>query len=209
MEIKAAAREPGHRTKIAVWSNDPNVDPVGACVGARGSRVRMVTNELRGERVDVVPYSDDPVELIQSALAPARVREVRLDDDSGTATVIVSDYQLSLAIGKRGQNARLSSRLTGWQVDIDPEVVVSVGFQEKVAHAVKEVAAIPGISQQQADVLVHHGLTRLEDLLQADASDLAGIPELGDQSTAIMAAVWAEAKRRGIKLGPGMDPGAV
>ena len=121
VEIKAAAREPGHRTKIAVWSNDPNVDPVGACVGARGSRVRMVTNELRGERVDVVPFSDDPVELIQSALAPARVREVRLNDDTGTATVIVSDYQLSLAIGKEGQNARLAARLTGWRIDIKSE----------------------------------------------------------------------------------------
>jgi N utilization substance protein A len=121
VEIKAAAREPGHRTKIAVWSNDPNVDPVGACVGARGSRVRMVTNELRGERVDVVPFSDDPVELIQSALAPARVREVRLDDETGTATVIVSDYQLSLAIGKEGQNARLAARLTGWRIDIKSE----------------------------------------------------------------------------------------
>jgi transcription termination/antitermination protein NusA len=121
VEIKAAAREPGHRTKIAVWSNDPNVDPVGACVGARGSRVRMVTNELRGERVDVVPYSDDPIELIQSALAPARVREVRLDDETGTATVIVSDYQLSLAIGKEGQNARLAARLTGWRIDIKSE----------------------------------------------------------------------------------------
>jgi N utilization substance protein A len=121
VEIKAAAREPGHRTKLAVWSNDPNVDPVGACVGARGSRVRMVTNELRGERVDVVPFSDDPVELIQSALAPARVREVRLDEESGTATVVVSDYQLSLAIGKEGQNARLAARLTGWRIDIKSE----------------------------------------------------------------------------------------
>ncbi len=121
VEIKAAAREPGHRTKIAVWSNDPNVDPVGACVGARGSRVRMVTNELRGERVDVVPFSDDPVELIQNALAPARVREVSLDDATGTATVVVSDYQLSLAIGKEGQNARLAARLTGWRIDIKSE----------------------------------------------------------------------------------------
>src|SRR5271165_6461123 len=121
VEIKAAAREPGHRTKIAVWSNDPNVDPVGACVGARGSRVRMVTNELRGERIDVVPFSDDPVELIQNALAPARVREVRLDEETGTATVVVSDYQLSLAIGKEGQNARLAARLTGWRIDIKSE----------------------------------------------------------------------------------------
>ena len=103
-----------------MWSNDPNVDPVGACVGARGSRVRMVTNELRGEQVDVVPFSDDPVELIQ-ALAPARVSEVRLDEETGTATVIVSDFQLSLAIGKEGQNARLAARLTGWRIDIKSE----------------------------------------------------------------------------------------
>ena len=121
VEIRAAAREPGHRTKIAVWSNDSNIDPVGACVGARGSRVRMVTNELRGERIDVIPYSDDPVDLIQNALAPARVREVRLDDVSGTATVIVNDHQLSLAIGKEGQNARLAARLTGWRIDIKSE----------------------------------------------------------------------------------------
>ena len=121
VEIRAAAREPGHRTKIAVWSNDPNVDPVGACVGARGSRVRMVTNELRGERIDVVPFADDPVEFIQAALQPARVREVRLDDDTGIATVVVSDYQLSLAIGKEGQNARLAARLTGWRIDIKSE----------------------------------------------------------------------------------------
>jgi transcription termination/antitermination protein NusA len=137
VEIKAAAREPGHRTKIAVWSNDPNVDPVGACVGARGSRVRMVTNELRGERVDVVPYSDDPVELIQSALAPARVREVRLDDETGTATVIVSDYQLSLAIGKEGQNARLAARLTGWRIDIKSETQLA---EEESGYAGEEWA---------------------------------------------------------------------
>jgi N utilization substance protein A len=121
VEIRAAAREPGHRTKIAVWSNDAHVDPVGACVGARGSRVRMVTNELRGERIDVIPYSDDPVDLIQNALAPARVREVRLDDVTGTATVVVNDHQLSLAIGKEGQNARLAARLTGWRIDIKSE----------------------------------------------------------------------------------------
>ena len=132
VEIKAAAREPGHRTKIAVWSNDPNVDPVGACVGARGSRVRMVTNELRGERIDVVPFSDDPVELIQNALAPARVREVRLDDETGTATVVVSDYQLSLAIGKEGQNARLAARLTGWRIDIKSETQLA---EEEAGYA--------------------------------------------------------------------------
>jgi N utilization substance protein A len=121
VELKAAAREPGHRTKIAVWSNDPNVDPVGACVGARGARVRMVTNELRGEKVDIVPFSEEPTEFVMRALQPAKVKEVRLDDDSGTATVVVHDYQLSLAIGKEGQNARLAARLTGWRIDIKSE----------------------------------------------------------------------------------------
>ena len=121
VELKAIAREPGHRTKIAVASNDNNVDPVGACVGARGSRVRMVVNELRGEKVDIVPYSDDPSEFVMKALAPARVREVRIHPDTGTAEVIVPDFQLSLAIGKEGQNARLAARLTGWRVDIKSE----------------------------------------------------------------------------------------
>ena len=107
VEIKAAAREPGHRTKIAVWSNDPNVDPVGACVGARGARGRMVTTELRGEKVDIVPESEDAREFVMRALQPAKVKDVFLDEESGTATVIVNDYQLSLAIGKEGQNARL------------------------------------------------------------------------------------------------------
>ena len=121
VELKAIAREPGHRTKIAVASNDNNVDPVGACVGARGSRVRMVVNELRGEKVDIVPYTDDPAEFVMKALAPARVREVRIHPDTGTAEVIVPDFQLSLAIGKEGQNARLAARLTGWRVDIKSE----------------------------------------------------------------------------------------
>ncbi len=121
VEIKALAREPGHRTKIAVDSNDPAVDPVGACVGARGSRVRMIVNELRGEKVDIVPFTDDQIDFVAKALSPAKVREVRLDDEIGVAEVIVPDYQLSLAIGKEGQNARLAARLTGWRVDIKSE----------------------------------------------------------------------------------------
>ena len=125
VEIKAAAREPGHRTKIAVWSNDGNVDPVGACVGARGARVRMVTNELRGEKVDIVPFSEDQQEFVMRALQPAKVKEVRLDEETGTATVVVHDFQLSLAIGKEGQNARLAARLTGWRIDIKSETQIA------------------------------------------------------------------------------------
>ncbi|MFP5320514.1 MAG: transcription termination factor NusA [Acidimicrobiia bacterium] len=121
VEIKACAREPGHRTKMAVASNDSNVDPVGACVGARGSRVRQVVTELRGEKIDIVPFSDDPYEFVAKALQPARVKEVRIDDMTGTAMVIVPDHQLSLAIGKEGQNARLAGRLTGYGIDIKSE----------------------------------------------------------------------------------------
>src|SRR5689334_280611 len=121
VEIKACAREPGHRTKIAVWSNDANVDPVGACVGARGARVRMVVNELQGEKIDIVPFSADSPDFVAKALSPAKVKEVRIDEYEGRAEVIVPDYQLSLAIGKEGQNARLAARLTGWRVDIKSE----------------------------------------------------------------------------------------
>src|SRR5918996_737517 len=121
VEIKACAREPGHRTKIAVWSNDHNVDPVGACVGARGARVRMVVTELRGEKIDIVPFSEDSADFVAKALSPAKVKEVRIDEATGVAEVIVPDYQLSLAIGKEGQNARLAARLTGWRVDIKSE----------------------------------------------------------------------------------------
>jgi transcription termination/antitermination protein NusA len=136
VEIKACAREPGHRTKIAVWSNDANVDPVGACVGARGARVRQVVNELNGEKIDIVPFSDDSYEFVMKALSPAKVKEVRIDPETGTATVIVPDFQLSLAIGKEGQNARLAARLTGWRVDIKSETQIA----EEEAYAGEEWA---------------------------------------------------------------------
>lgn len=121
VEIKVIAREAGHRTKIAVASNDPNVDPVGACVGARGSRVRQVVNELRGEKVDIVEWRDDAPAFIAEALSPARVKEVRINEEESEAVVIVPDHQLSLAIGKEGQNARLAARLTGYRIDIRSE----------------------------------------------------------------------------------------
>jgi N utilization substance protein A len=121
VEIKAVAREPGHRSKIAVASNEPAVDPVGACVGPKGSRVRNVVTELRGEKIDVVPWSADHASFVANALQPAKVKEARVDPDTQTAVVIVPDYQLSLAIGKEGQNARLAARLTGWRIDIKSE----------------------------------------------------------------------------------------
>ena len=125
VEIMAVAREPGHRSKIAVASNEPAVDPVGACVGPKGSRVRMVVNELRGEKIDVVPWSDESATFVANALQPAKVREVTVDPTTQTALVIVPDYQLSLAIGREGQNARLAARLTGWRIDIKSESQMS------------------------------------------------------------------------------------
>jgi len=121
VEIENVAREPGYRSKIAVVSHANGVDPVGACVGPRGSRVRMVVSELRGEKIDIIPFNEEPARFVAKALSPARVREVLVDDDAQQATVIVPDDQLSLAIGKEGQNARLAARLTGWRVDIRSE----------------------------------------------------------------------------------------
>src|SRR5215217_282655 len=121
VEITGVAREPGWRSKIAVVSHADGVDPVGACVGPRGSRVRMVVSELRGEKIDIIPYNDEPARFVAKALSPARVREVLVDDENRQATVIVPDDQLSLAIGREGQNARLAARLTGWKVDIKSE----------------------------------------------------------------------------------------
>jgi transcription termination/antitermination protein NusA len=121
VEIRAVAREPGYRSKIAVESHAAGVDPVGACVGPRGSRVRMVVSELRGEKIDIIPWNTDPARFVAKALSPARVREVFVDDETKEATVIVPDDQLALAIGKEGLNARLAARLSGWKIDIQSE----------------------------------------------------------------------------------------
>jgi transcription termination/antitermination protein NusA len=135
VEITNVAREPGYRSKIAVVSHADGVDPVGACVGPRGSRVRMVVSELRGEKIDIIPYNDEPARFVAKALSPARVREVLVDDEAKQATVIVPDDQLSLAIGREGQNARLAARLTGWRIDIRSETEFA---QEEAEHGYEE-----------------------------------------------------------------------
>ena len=135
VEIVGVAREPGYRSKIAVISHADGVDPVGACVGPRGSRVRMVVSELRGEKIDIIPHNDEPARFVAKALSPARVREVIVDDEERQATVIVPDDQLSLAIGRDGQNARLAARLTGWRVDIKSETEFAQEDQESSTRA--------------------------------------------------------------------------
>jgi N utilization substance protein A len=205
IEIKGIAREPGFRTKLAVYTRDEKVDPVGACVGLRGQRVKNIVRELINEKVDIIRWDSNIKVFLTNALAPAQLKSFEVDEANHRVKIVVSEDQLSLAIGKRGQNARLSSKLTGWQVDIEPEVVVTMGFEEKVAQAVQTLAAIPGITPEQADVLVHQGLTRLEDLLQAEVSDLAGLPLIGEQAAAILDAARAEAARRIRKIGD--EPG--
>ncbi len=136
VEIVGVAREPGYRSKISVVSHSDGVDPVGACVGPRGSRVRMVVSELRGEKIDIIPFDEEPARFVAKSLSPARVREVLLDDEQREATVVVPDDQLSLAIGKDGQNARLANRLTGWKIDIKSETEMS---EEETVYAEAEV----------------------------------------------------------------------
>ena len=201
IEIKGIAREPGFRTKLAVWTRDEKVDPVGACVGLRGQRVKNIVRELNNEKVDIIRWDPNVRNFITNALAPAKLKAFEIDEAGKRVKIIVSEDQLSLAIGKRGQNARLTSKLTGWQVDVEPEVVVTKGFEEKVAEAVESLAAIPGITREQADVLVHNGLLRLEDLLQADVSDLSGMPQIGEQAATILESARAEAARRTLKVG--------
>src|SRR6201996_7822740 len=157
IEIKGIAREPGFRTKLAVWTRDEKVDPVGACVGLRGQRVKNIVRELNNEKVDVIPWSSDIRAFVTKALEPAKLKSIDVDEPKKRLNIMVAEDQLSLAIGKRGQNARLTQKLTGWQIDIEPEVVAAHGFEQKVAQAIQALAAIPGITREQADVLVHNG----------------------------------------------------
>ncbi len=196
VEVKSVAREPGFRTKLAVYSRDSKVDPVGACVGLRGQRVKNIVRELNNEKVDIIKWDANIRTFIANALAPAQLKNFEVDEQNRRVRILVSEDQLSLAIGKRGQNARLTSKLTGWHVDIQQEQVTTVGFEQKVALAVKEVAAIPGITAADADVLVHHGMLGLEALLQIELADFQEIPELAGRAQVIYDAVQAESLRR-------------
>ena len=201
IEIKGIAREPGFRTKLAVYTRDEKVDPVGACVGLRGQRVKNIVRELNNEKVDIIRWDTNVRNFITNALAPAKLKSFEIDEVRKRVKILTSIDQLSLAIGKRGQNARLTAKLTGWQIDIDAEHVAHVGFEEKMAALVQALAGIPGISQEHASSLVHHGLTSLEDLLQATESDLAEMPEIGGQAAVVLEAARAEAARRQLKVG--------
>ncbi len=175
VRIEACAREPGSRAKIAVSSRDRDVDPVGACVGMRGSRVQAVVQELRGEKIDIVPFNEDPARFVCNAIQPATVSRVLIDAERHTMELVVPDDKLSLAIGKRGQNVRLASRLTGWRIDIYSDSKL----REMELRSLAEMAAIPGVGDAVASTLFQMGWRTLRDLAIADADELARVPEIG------------------------------
>jgi N utilization substance protein A len=171
VEVKGAAREPGGRAKIAVTSNDSDVDPVGACVGMRGTRVQAVVQELRGEKIDIVPWTGDPAEYVCRALAPAKVSKIIMDEDERAMEVIVPDDQLSLAIGKKGQNVRLASRLTGWKLDVRSESEA----EDEARRARASLTGIPGISDVTAELLYQNGFKSAEEVAASDEETLGDI----------------------------------
>ena len=176
VKIVAAAREPGARSKIAVTSRDADVDPVGACVGMRGSRVQAVVQELRGEKIDIVPWDRDPARFVCNAIQPAEVSRVIIDEANGSMELVVPDDKLSLAIGRRGQNVRLASRLTQWRLD----VVSETKFEEREQQAIESLALIDGIDPGLAKSMYKLGFRTIEEVAEAEATELSAIPGLGN-----------------------------
>ncbi len=179
IEIKSAAREPGQRAKIAVQSVDKDIDPVGACVGMKGSRVQNVVNELRGEKIDIVKWNDDLTTFTTAALAPSEIENIAIDHEDRSMDVVVEEDQLSLAIGRRGQNVRLAAMLTGYKINI----ISKVKLQEKVKKAVENLLQIPSVSDAMAQVLVQHGVMAIGDFLATESDELAGF--LGVEASVI------------------------
>jgi N utilization substance protein A len=213
VRIETAAREPGSRAKIAVSSRDPDVDPVGACVGMKGSRVQAVVQELRGEKIDIVPYSEDPARFVCNAIAPAEVVKVLIDEDNFTMELIVADDQLSQAIGRRGQNVRLASQLTGWKIDIHSESKI----RELEEEARLALQALAGVTADHVDTLWRLGYRTLEHIANTAEEELSNIPGISAEDAARLrsgADSLLDRKARGedirpsVSLPPGYDKDA-
>lgn len=193
VQIKAVAREAGYRTKIAVHSPEPRVDPVGACVGLRGNRVKTVVRELGGEKVDIIRWDNDIATFVANALQPAKLARVQVNQDKRTVQVVADEDQLSLAIGRKGQNARLAAKLTGWKIDINRhEQVERQAFEDKVRQATEALAKISGIGGECAAILVHNGFLSLEGILAADEADIANLDGIGLERAKTIAAAAKE-----------------
>ncbi|MCG5481043.1 MAG: transcription termination/antitermination protein NusA, partial [Ensifer alkalisoli] len=183
IEIKSVARDPGSRAKIAVVSNDSSIDPVGACVGMRGSRVQAVVGELQGEKIDIIPWSPDPASFIVNALQPAEVTKVVLDEDAERIEVVVPDEQLSLAIGRRGQNVRLASQLTGWDIDILTEQEESERRQKEFNERTQLFMEALDVDEMVGQVLASEGFAEVEEIAYVDLDEISSI-EGFDEETA-------------------------
>jgi N utilization substance protein A len=182
IEIRSVARDPGSRAKIAVISNDSSIDPVGACVGMRGSRVQAVVAELQGEKIDIIPWSNDPANFIVNALQPAEVAKVVLDEDAERIEVVVPDEQLSLAIGRRGQNVRLASQLTGWDIDILTEAEESERRQKEFNERTKLFMDALDVDEMVGQVLASEGFAQVEELAYVDSSEISSIDGFDDET---------------------------
>ncbi|MBP7763970.1 MAG: transcription termination factor NusA [Deltaproteobacteria bacterium] len=178
IDIVSVAREPGKRGKIAVKAKDKDIDPVGACVGMRGTRVQSVVQELRGEKIDIIPYTEDAAKYVSSALSPAKVNRVFVDEENRAMTVIVPDDQLSLAIGKNGQNVRLAVKLTGWKIDVKSETMAA----EKDENAHMALTRIPGIGPAMAEKLSVQGIKSIAMLAAMEPEALSAIPGVGEKT---------------------------
>jgi transcription termination/antitermination protein NusA len=183
VEVIEVVREPGFRAKVAVKTNNPKIDPVGACVGVKGSRVRPIIDELRGERIDLIAWSPDSAKYIAASLSPAKVISVNIVNEADKqAEIIVSDDMLSLAIGKSGQNARLAARLTGWHIDIKSETQRKEAAQERAAHSAEELSKLEGVGPKTIDILIKGGWGSLQKLSNAKPDDLTGLRSVGEKT---------------------------
>ncbi len=185
VEIRGVAREPGYRTKMAVHCDDERIDPVGSCVGLRGNRVKTVVRELGGEKVDIIRWNADVRQFVANALQPAKLNSVQIDEEGGCLRVEVPEDQLSLAIGKKGQNARLAAKLVGWRVDINKQEADEERstFEDRIRRATTVIAEMPGIGEETAAKLVANGFLSLEGIVAAEVDDLAAIDDI-DEDTA-------------------------
>jgi N utilization substance protein A len=180
IEIKQCSREPGSRAKMAVISKDRDIDPVGACVGMKGVRVQQVIQELKGEKIDIIPWSDNPMVFARSALSPAEISSIRIDERAKAMEIMVEDTQLSLAIGKRGQNVRLAAQITGWKLDI----ISKTKLQKRVQDAITNLMNLEGMNDTQARALAQVGVLNIRQLAETSMEILAKVPGFEERETA-------------------------
>ena len=197
VEVKGVAREAGYRSKIAVYTNQPRIDPVGACVGLRGNRVKTIVRELNGEKIDIINWDPDIRKFVENALKPAKLSTIEVNEAHRVVKVKVPEDQLSLSIGKKGQNARLAAKLTGWKIDISkaepqPAEAPQADYQELYRNAVEKISEVAGITPEKAEILVQNGFNSLEVIVAGNPADIAALDGIGDELAKLIVAAAKE-----------------